>query len=839
LDDADPFGRLHVNGLSEAEAARLLAEVGRNELTGSGLRSPWRIVWEQLTGLMMLVLMVAAGVSAALGDYADAVAIGAIVVLNAVLGFTQEYRAEAAMAALKKMAVPMVRVRRAGAVREISALLLVPGDVALVEAGNFISADGRVVESAGLQVQESALTGESESILKAAEDEVFRGTFVTAGRGEAVVTATGMRTELGRIATMIQKVKATVTPLQKRLDHLARRLAAAALALVGVIFLLGLWRGDELRLLFLTAVSIGVAAVPEGLPAVVTIALALGAQRMLRRKVLIRKLSAVETLGSVSVICTDKTGTLTENRMTVEILQAPDGGAEFGVMLAGAALCSDVVGAVGDPTEIAMVVAAEKAGFVKTELDRAMPRVAEVGFSSERKRMTTVHRMAGEAGVLSAAAGGADYLVCTKGSVDGLLGLSVAVWVGGKAEPMSVEWRDRLAKQNAALAARGMRVLGVAFRGVDSLEAMDEFEQGLTFAGMVGIADPLRAEAAGAMDKCRAAGIRPVMITGDHPLTAASIGAQLGLDTRRVVTGAELEKMSVTELEGIVGTVQVYARVSPEHKLKIVTALQARGAVIAMTGDGVNDAPALRKADIGVAMGKSGTDVAKEAADMVLLDDSFASIVAAVGEGRAIYDNIRKFIRYILATNSGEIGVMVIAPFLGMPLPLLPLQILWMNLVTDGLPALALGVEPAEADTMQRAPVDAGESVFARGLGRHVIWVGLLMTALSLGSGYWYFRAGDPKWQTLLFTTMTFAQMAHIMAIRSERRWLFEVGLFSNLPLLGAVALTLGLQFALVYVPFLQGIFKTRALGFGDVGLAVGLSLVLFFAVEAEKKLRG
>lgn len=863
------------NGLSEAEAAKRLAEFGPNQLVERGAKSPWLILWEQFTALMMMLLIVAAVISALLGDLKDAIAIGAIVVLNAVLGFSQEYRAEKAIGALKKMAVPFVHVRRDGDVREVHASSLVPGDVVLLEAGNAVAADCRLLRSAGLQTHEAALTGESEPIAKTtaatAESELplgdrrnmaYMGTFVTAGRGEGVVIGTGMRTELGRVADMIQTVDREPTPLQRRLDQLGKILAILALFIVAGIFVLGWLRGEEFTLLFLTAVSIGVAAVPEGLPGVVTIALSLGAQRMLQRRVLIRKLPAVETLGSVTVICTDKTGTLTENRMTVAMLQMAgesldlrsetDGDgrlAGFRLMLAGGVLCNDAHMApadrempTGDPTEVALVVAAARFGLLKPELERLFPRMVEAPFSSERKRMTTVHSVPAEPGRIPFEIGldHPRFLAFTKGAVDGLLELSSRVWIDGRAEPLNEAWRARLITANETLAKRGMRVLGVAFRGLDSVpgDTADLLERDLVFAGMTGIIDPPRREAAAAVEKCKAAGIRPVMITGDHPATAQYIAAQLGIGADGpVITGPQLDRMSAAELRRIAESAQIYARVSPGDKLKIVDALQQHGDVIAMTGDGVNDAPALKKANIGIAMGVTGTDVAKAAADMILLDDNFASIVAAVEEGRVIYDNIRKFIRYILATNSGEIWVMVAAPFLGMPLPLLPLQILWMNLVTDGLPALALSVEPAEDDTMRRPPHPAYESVFARGMGRHVIWVGVLMALLSLGAGYWYWRRGDPHWQSVLFTTLTFTQMAHIMGIRSERQSLFRTGLMSNAILLGAVSLTVLLQLAIVYVPAFQTLFKTMPLSPFDLILTMGLSSTVFIAVEIEKKI--
>lgn len=866
-------------GLSETDATQRLAAYGHNRLAVGGIKSPWLILWEQLTALLVIVLIAAAIVSAVLTDYKDAAAIGIIVVLNAMLGFGQEYRAEKAIAALKKLAAPSVRVRRDGEVRKLPAALLVPGDIILLEAGNFVAADCRLLATASLQTHEAALTGESEPIKKTTvamaqadlplgdrRNMAYLGTFVTAGRGEAVVTETGMRTELGRIATLIQKIEREPTPLQRRLNQLGRTLAAAVLFLVALIFVLGLLRGEELKLLFLTAVSIGVAAVPEGLPAVVTIALALGAQRMLKQRALIRKLPAVETLGSVTVICSDKTGTLTENRMTATVLQLADGSlniesdictdggaARFRLLLAAGALCNDAQmpsdpakerssTPLGDPTEVALASAASRFGLRKTDLEKLFPRVAEFPFSPERKRMTTIHRVPSDPGraAFEMGPGHWPYVAFTKGAVDSLLEISCAVWIRGRIEPLNKAWRDLLASANERLAKAGMRVLGVAFRGLGSAAdvADTELEHDLTFVGMVAMIDPPRPEAFSAVARCKTAGIRPVMITGDHPLTAQSMADRVGITGKGgIVTGLQLDRLSSADLESVADSAQIYARVSPEHKLKIIEGLQRRGHIVAMTGDGVNDAPALKKADIGVAMGMSGTDVAREAADMILLDDNFATVVAAVEEGRVIYDNVRKFIRYILTTNSGEIWVMLAAPLLGMPLPLLPLQILWMNLVTDGLPALALGVEPAEAELMQRPPFQPNESIFARGMGRHIIWVGLLMGLLSLGVGYWYWRDGDSNWQTVLFTTLTLSQMAHVLAIRSERRSLFQIGLMSNRPLLGAVSLTVVLQLALLYVPFLQEVFKTCALPLQDFALTLAISSMIFVAVELEKRI--
>lgn len=892
--DTDPG-----SGLSSEEAARRLEERGPNELEDRGGRKPWSILWEQFTSTMIVILVVAAVASGLLGDYEDSIAIAFIVLLNAALGFAQEYRAERAMAALKRMSAPTVKVRRGGHVREVSAKELVPGDVVLLEAGNLVPADGRLLEATNLQVQESALTGESEPVEKdptALEEEdtplgeqvgmVFLSTVVAKGRGLYVVTETGMATELGKIATMIQTDNPEQTPLQRRLNQVGKVLALAALVIVGVVFALGLLRGEDLEVMFLTAVSLAVAAVPEGLPAVVTIALALGAQRMLKRRALVRKLPAVETLGSVTVICSDKTGTLTENRMTVTVLDvagrtveleggnraAPDTGPPTGPvpragddpalapLLVGGALCNDALleddeqdefRAMGDPTEGALVMAAAREGLRKPELEAAFPRVGEVPFDSERKRMTTVHevdpgqspRTTDALGpVLNGGSEGAPYVAFTKGAVDGLLEISSEVWTGdGQVEPLNEGWRERISAANARLAGNGIRVLGVGLRRLRSFDDVGgELERDLIFFGMVGMIDPARPEARDAVETCKRAGIRPVMITGDHPLTARHIATDLGIaedriEDGRILTGRDLTDLSGEDLEGLVDEVPVYARVSPEDKLDIVGALQKKGHIVAMTGDGVNDAPALRRADIGVAMGITGTDVSKEAADMVLTDDNFATIVAAVEQGRVIYDNIRKFIKYLLTSNSAEILVMLVGPFIGLGLPLLPLQILWINLVTDGPPALALSAEPAERGTMRRPPHPPGESVFARGLGRHVVWVGTLMALVSLATGLWYTRTAPEIWPTMVFTTLTLSQLSHVMAIRSGDESLFRVGPLSNKPLLGAVALTFVLQLLAIYAPLFQRFLETEALPLADLAIAVALSTIIFWAVEIEK----
>jgi len=791
-------------------------------------------------------------------------------------------------------------VRRDGHVQEISSTELVPGDLVLLEAGNLVPADGRLVECINLKVQEAALTGESEAVEKTDEslgqkdlplgdqlNMVFMGTVVTYGRGTAVITDTGMQTELGNIAELIQNVEQVQTPLQRRLEDLGKQLAWAALGIILIVIVLGFFTRDPntpimetVELLLLTGISMAVAAIPEGLAAVVTITLALGSQRMLKRNALIRKLPAVETLGSVDVICSDKTGTLTENVMTVTVLDiagdslrieaivdqkgaiiehdAPELDPQFppkdralSLLVKAAALCNDAVletgprgteRAIGDPTEGALVVAAAKLGFNKGDIDQRWPRVGEIPFTSERKRMTTIHRVEVDRDSTTAPWRDAPFVAFSKGAVDSLLEVTNQVWVGDKVVPLDAMMRERIEESNAGLAQQGQRVLGVAFRPMQSAEFVEEMavETEQVFVGLVAMIDPPRAEVKDAVERARTAGIRPIMITGDHPLTAQHIAKSLKItDNDKNLTGYELANMTLDDLEEVVEDVSVYARVSPEHKLNIVNALQDKGHIVAMTGDGVNDAPALKKAEIGVAMGITGTDVSKEAADMVLLDDNFATIVAAVEEGRTIFDNIRKFIKYTLSSNTGELFVMLISPFLGMPLALVPLQILWINLVTDGLPGLALAVEGSERGIMKRPPFHPKESIFSRGMGKRILWIGFLMGAVSLGVGYVYWLQ-DPNgpWQTMVFTTLTLAQMGNALAIRSNIDSIFKIGFFSNKLMLSAVLVTFLLQLALIYVPFLQNFFSTEALSLNDLLIALVASSVVFFAVEIEKWMR-
>jgi Ca2+-transporting ATPase len=911
LDSAEVLQQLNTTvaqGLSPAEVTHRLQQYGPNELTEQPGETLWQILWKQLTAIMVVVLIVAALISIALQDYVNATAIFAIVAFNSILGVRQEHQAGQAITALKKLAVSTVKVRREGGVWAISARQLVPGDIVLLETGNLVAADYRLLETFNLRIQESSLTGEPEPTDKQAHpfkqdastqadpaladrhNMAYMGTTITYGRGLAVVTETGNQTELGQISTAIQTVKPKPTPLEQRLDQLGLRLAIITLILVAVIFGLGLLRGEALSLMFLVAVSLAVAAVPEGLPAVVTITLALGAKRMLNQHALIRKLPAVETLGSVAVICSDKTGTLTENRMTVTFLavsghrvdltppprRAPldtyddlssllKAEPALAWLLTAAALCNDAllephpnlphqVHTVGDPTEGSLVIAAARLGLGKASLEQALPRVAEQPFDADRKRMTTVHRLPNPNTPLPEALnlivselsklGEAPYIAFSKGSVGSLLAVSNQVWAKGRLQALDPPLYETILADNDQLAQNGMRVLGIAFRPLDAQKVNETgaviagvtLEQDLIFLGMVGIIDPVRPEVKAAVMTCQAAGIRPIMITGDHPLTAQSIARELGIvPNAPILTGSKLAQLSSEALERQVDKVSVYARVSPQHKLNIVQALQHRGHIVAMTGDGVNDAPALKQADIGIAMGITGTDVAKDAADMVLLDDNFATIVAAIKEGRVIYDNIRKFINYTLTGNAGELWVILLAPFFGMPLPLIPLQILWVNLLADGLLALALSVEPPEREIMRRPPRHPAESIFSRGVGRGIVWVGLLLGVVLLVVAYYYWSTGQVNWQTMVFTTLALSRLGLAETMRSERDSLFHIGLFSNKLLLGAVALTFGLQMVVIYSPILQPIFQTTALPMRDLAISLGLATIVFCAIELEK----
>ena len=857
------------SGLTSAEAARRLAEYGPNELTATHRISPWSILIDQFKNVLIIILLIATALSAFFGHGIEAIAITVIVLFAVLLGFVQEYRAERAIEALRKMAAPTASVLRDGQEREIPARELVPGDVFLIRAGDRIPADGRLIEAVNLQIEEAALTGESVAVEKHTaalgnndltlgdrKNIAYAGTAATYGRGRAIVIATGMNTEFGKIAKMLQTVETGKTLLQVNLDQMGHSLARAALVVVAVIVVLGLLRGQPFIEMLIFGIALAVAVVPEALPAVVTISLAIGVQRMVRRHALVRRLPAVETLGRTSVICSDKTGTLTKDEMTArrvfvagQMLDVSGSGYEphgqfsrngasvdasgpVTRLFRAAALASDARIVTddqngrwdikGDPTEGALVVAAAKAGLDKSVLDAQYPRVNEIPFTSETKRMTTLHDT--PEGVTAYSKGAPEIVLdsCTQ-------------WLTEDG-PARLDPDDRATILEAArdMARGALRVLAVAEKAGATIE---DAEHGMTFLGLVGMIDPPRPEARAAIETCDQAGIRPVMITGDHPLTAQAVARELGLlKTDHIVTGAELEQMSDADLEREVEHIEVYARVSPAHKLRVVTALQQNGHIVAMTGDGVNDAPALKKADIGVAMGITGTDVTKEAAAMTLTDDNFASIVAAVEEGRGIFGNIKKYLMYLLSSNIGEIGLMAGATLLGLPLPLTAVQILYVNLATDGLPALALSVDPPEADLMKRKPLKPNTGIFTRPVVALMALGGIWSTIVNLGLFIWARSTGrsDMEAMTMTFVSLVLIQFFKAYSFRSDRHSVLQRP-FANRWLNLAIVWELLLLAVIVYTPFLQGAFGTFSMPLSNWVIIALMAFTVLPVLEVGK----
>jgi Ca2+-transporting ATPase len=840
ISDTQALLKTRNEGLHQSVAEERLKEFGKNELIEKKRESIWLIFFNQFKDVMIIVLLIAAVIAYIIGDLKDTIVILAIVILNAVIGFSQEYRAEKAIAALKKMASLKATVRRGKNIMQLPASELVPGDIAILEAGMLVPADIRLTEVHSLKIEEASLTGESNAVEKNAEEisavnpplgdrfnMAYKTTIVTYGRGEGIVVATGMNTEIGRIAQLLQEEESQ-TPLQKRLADFGKKLTVFIIFICAVLFALGMWRGEEVGKMLLTAIAVGVAAIPSSLPAVITIALALGAKRMVRKNALIRKLPAVETLGSVTYICSDKTGTITQNKMTVsEIWVSPKAETinEFTteqVLLLAMELNHDVVldennHLKGDPTEIALVDYTRKNKNYDPLWLTAYKRTSELPFDSDRKRMTTIYPVNGH------------WLMVCKGAVESILSICNSTNA------------DEISSASEHFAQHGQRVLAFAVKFVAVLPeriSVETIEKDFQFSGLASMIDPPRPEAIQAIADCHTAGITPVMITGDHPLTAKAIAAATGIfryPTDRIITGTELANFSDEEFEQEIEKIKVYARVSPEQKLNIVKALQHKNHFVAMTGDGVNDAPALRRANIGIAMGITGTDVSKEAAHMILLDDNFATIIRSVREGRRIYDNIRKFIKYAVTCNSGEVWTIFLAPLAGLPIPLLPIHILWINLVTDGLPGLALAAEPPEANILNRPPRKTNESIFAGGIGRHILWVGLLMAIVCVATQWYAIQMGNTKWQTMVFTILSFSQMAHVMAIRSDWQSIFKQGILGNKQLAAAVLSTFVLQLAVIYTPFLQDVFSTQALSMNELLICIGLSSIVFWAVEIEK----
>ena len=882
-DDTIQFWETNPNeGLSNKEVAKRLEQFGSNEMQEKEKTPWWKILLAQFQDFMVLILLGATLISALLGEFIDSITILSIVIINAILGFIQENKAENSMQALKKLTTPNARVLRHSTIQQIPARELVPGDILILETGDRIAADGRLINVCNLEVEEAALTGESLTVRKVADREfqegsslgdqknmIFSGTSVVRGRGTAIVCATGMATEVGHIADMIQTSESKDTPLQQRLEHLGKLLVWGCIGVCFVVIICGLVKGEPILFMLMTGISLAVAAIPEGLPAIVTVALALGVQRMIKRNAIVRKLPAVETLGCTTVICSDKTGTLTQNVMTVRSVFT--GGSTYEVTgvgyeikgqflvnkqefdirkdkllqqcLAIGALCNNSIlkyndvsfsdiwrritgdkgrgfSVEGDPTEGALIVAAGKAKVWKPDLEKTQTRIGEIPFESDRRRMSVIYRNQ------------TNEILYIKGAPDTVLELCRYHLTAKGEAPLTPEAKASINAANDTMTSQALRVLAVAYRRLGKLETAsmgDTLERELVFGGLIGMIDPPRSEVKNAINTCHHAGIKTIMITGDHPNTALAIAKELNIFKERVnqsLTGKDIDLMEDSQLDRTVHNTTVFARVSPAHKLRIVQALKRNKHIVAMTGDGVNDAPAIKEADIGIAMGITGTDVTKEASSIILVDDNFATIVGAVEEGRSIYENIRKFIRYLLSCNIGEVLTMFFAAIASMPLPMIPVQILWVNLVTDGLPAIALGVDPRERNIMNRPPRYPGESVFSRGLSRKILIRGVQigLSTVLVFAGVYYLENDLVLARTMAFCTLVFCQMFHVFDCRSEVASIFDLGFLSNRYLVGAVLCSVTMQLAVIYLPFFNKIFETVPLGLEHWSIIIAVS---------------
>jgi len=846
-------------GLSNHEVSKRQSIQGPNKIIDFKRKSSIRIFVSQFKDVLVLILIAAGILASFLGEPQDIIAIVSIIIINSALGFTQEFKAERAMDALRDLSSQNTKVKRQGKFIIIPSIDLVVGDIVLIEAGNIVPADLRILETQRINIDESILTGESQSVEKnsntiASELNVpineqtnmaFKGTLVASGKAIALVVKIGMDTELGRISELLISGEETKTPLQKDINRFAKSLSIIISFLCLGYFVIALLRGQSAILMFMTALSMAVAGIPEALPAVVTISLALGSRALSKKNSLVRKLSAVETLGSVTYICSDKTGTLTENRMEAgayfinsSYTSVPPASGHINnaweniekiITLNNDVVVGDKGQLIGDPTEIALIRTLKDQNMNKESLEKYLPRLAELPFTSERGMMSSLHSTINGS------------LFFAKGAPEKIL--SVSTMCHDQNSKNNLVPLDKDAQLQAAhkLASQGFRVIAFAYRKInEKIETsnLGDFENNLIFLGLIGLLDPPRKEAQEAIAVCKSAGIQVVMMTGDHPSTAKAIALNIGIildNCEKIITGIELQNISDEELKKIVQEIKVYARLVPEQKLKIVKALQSLGEIVAMTGDGVNDAPALKKADIGIAMGKNGTDVAREASHIVLLDDNFATIIAAVKEGRRTYDNIRKFIRFSLSGNSGELWTLLLAPLIGLPTPLLPIQILWINLVTDGLPGLALTLEAEEEDNMKRPPRKSTDTIFSRGLWQHTLWVGLLISTLTLATLSWSYRNGNSHWQTMGFTVLTFTQMAHVLAIRSEKKSLLSLGIKTNYALIFTVFGMIILHLTTLFIPSLNHIFKTKALTPMELIACILISSIVLVAVEIEK----